>query len=312
MSVGLFVRSAASALTGSLGAGSVSLLGQMTRLAGTTMLSRGLTNTPAVQSGPLPKSSLARMPSFGEVDFELKDQKPNGLPAKELSLVQLYIGGCNHYWNMLPELAEQCKRAGADNAEIWATVRHLIVFAGYAPCLAATIKLRKEGVLTDFAAGKVGGAPGNAFELVYDKVTDTVRGKLHHWDPVLSEYIRRHLYGDVYSSPGLTMAQKQLLTVAFLGEANMHDQLYTHLIAAMRFGNTKEACESAMKVGFHMSPRPSIVLRPILRGAMRSLEQAHDKIQKQKAEGVDFSSPDVEIMDLSSVCIPEPPPKMNP
>ncbi len=38
--------------------------------------------------------------------------------------------------------------------------------------------------------GKVGGPPGNAFELVYSGATDAVRKKMHAVDPVLSEYIR--------------------------------------------------------------------------------------------------------------------------
>ena len=38
--------------------------------------------------------------------------------------------------------------------------------------------------------GKVGGPPGNAFELVYTVVTDAVRDKMHTVDPVLAEYIR--------------------------------------------------------------------------------------------------------------------------
>ena len=42
---------------------------------------------------------------------------------------------------------------------------------------------------------------------------------------------RRHLYGDIYSSPGLSLAQKQVLMCAFLGEANMHEQLFGHLLA---------------------------------------------------------------------------------
>ncbi len=42
---------------------------------------------------------------------------------------------------------------------------------------------------------------------------------------------RLHLYGDIYSSPGVSMRQKQLLMAAFLGQANMHDQLFGHLIA---------------------------------------------------------------------------------
>ena len=39
-------------------------------------------------------------------------------------------------------------------------------------------------------SGKVGGPPGNAFELVYTVVTDAVREKMHNVDPILAEYIR--------------------------------------------------------------------------------------------------------------------------
>jgi hypothetical protein len=42
---------------------------------------------------------------------------------------------------------------------------------------------------------------------------------------------RLHLYGDVYSSPGLELRQKQLLMVAFLGQADMHDELFGHALA---------------------------------------------------------------------------------
>ena len=95
-------------------------------------------------------------------------------------------------------------------------------FAGYGPCLAATNHLHAakvrlvlsiaipypcnaqvlgEPVLTlpvvahhqlleRDTPGKVGGAPGDAFELVYGVVTDAVREKVHAVDPVLAEYIR--------------------------------------------------------------------------------------------------------------------------
>ena len=42
---------------------------------------------------------------------------------------------------------------------------------------------------------------------------------------------RLHLYGDIYSSPGISLRQKQLLMCAFLGEANMPEQLFGHLLA---------------------------------------------------------------------------------
>ena len=45
-------------------------------------------------------------------------------------------------------------------------------------------------LLPENRPGKVGGPPGDAFELIYAGVTDKVREKLHSVDPVLGEYIR--------------------------------------------------------------------------------------------------------------------------
>jgi alkylhydroperoxidase/carboxymuconolactone decarboxylase family protein YurZ len=46
---------------------------------------------------------------------------------------------------------------------------------------------------------------------------------------------RAHLYGDVYSSPGLSLRRKQLLMCAALSEANMHEQLFGHALAVRPF-----------------------------------------------------------------------------
>ena len=53
---------------------------------------------------------------------------------------------------------------------------------------------------------------------------------------------RGHLYGDVYSSPGLDMQQKQVLMVAFLGQANMPDELYGHALAVSTTGFPYSSC----------------------------------------------------------------------
>lgn len=45
-------------------------------------------------------------------------------------------------------------------------------------------------LLPEETPGKCGGPPGNAFELVYAKVTDAVRRAVHTADPVLAEWIR--------------------------------------------------------------------------------------------------------------------------
>ena len=45
-------------------------------------------------------------------------------------------------------------------------------------------------LLPEDTPGKVGGPPGDAFEVVYGKVTDKVRRNMHAADPVLGELIR--------------------------------------------------------------------------------------------------------------------------
>ena len=96
---------------------------------------------------------------------------------------------------------------------------------------------------------KIGGPPGDAFELVYASVTDPVRAKVHSADPVLGEWIRLHLYGDIYSSPGLDMRRKQLIMCARLGQANMGEQLFGHAFAALRFGARAAELEEAVELG---------------------------------------------------------------
>ncbi len=46
-------------------------------------------------------------------------------------------------------------------------------------------------LLPEDTPAKIGGPPGNAFELVYDNVTDLVRKKMHAADPALGEWIRQ-------------------------------------------------------------------------------------------------------------------------
>lgn len=57
----------------------------------------------------------------------------------------------------------------------------------YSMCFAAMYGVQ---LLPEEVQGKCGGLPGNAFELVYAKVTDAVRRAVHRVDPILAEWIR--------------------------------------------------------------------------------------------------------------------------
>ena len=59
---------------------------------------------------------------------------------------------------LLPaDLARECYARGASVAQLRGCVRHLVVFAGYGPCLAATLALHKAKLLPEDAPGKVRG-----------------------------------------------------------------------------------------------------------------------------------------------------------
>eukprot|EP00884_Botryococcus_braunii_P011455 jgi/Botrbrau1/2030/Bobra.0047s0012.3 len=206
--------------------------------------------------------------------------KAMGLSTADKALIRLFMAATFHHWKVLPELARSCYKAGAKVAEVRGCIRHLIVVSGYGPCLAATNHLHAAQLLAEDTPGKIQGEPGNAFELVYGDVTAAVRKKLHMVDPVLAEYIRLHLYGDIYSSPGLDLRQKQLLMVAFLAEADMHEQLFGHLIAAMKFHVTKEECLKSIDIGFELSPRvASEAQNMVYKSALKTLELVRPEVR---------------------------------
>lgn len=105
------------------------------------------------------------------------------------------------------------------------------------------------------------------------------------------------LYGNVYSSPGISLAQKQLLMAAFLSAFDMPDQLFGHLLAAFKFGNSGKACEAAMTVAFEQS---GVTSAAIIQSAAETLQQAHAFLQTEG--GADWQA----VNTNASVTIPEP------
>lgn len=185
--------------------------------------------------------------------------------------------------------------------------------AGYTSSLAATKHLYDAQLLPEEVPGKSGGLPGNAFELVYSTVTDAVRRAVRKVDPVLADWIRVHLYGDVYSSPGLSMKQKQILMVAFLGQANMLEEMSGHALAAMRFGVTAEGCKQAVDLGFQwsvqrLSPAAQQDAQQVQQQAGEALQKAIERYNRKYANSGPYES-EVTIPDPSSVWLPPLPPR---
>ncbi|KAK9808538.1 hypothetical protein WJX73_006328 [Symbiochloris irregularis] len=232
---------------------------------------------------------------------------PQNLTQQDEQLLRVFLTACHYRWKELPVRAQAALDAGCTSAQLRATVRHLPIVAGYAPCLAAAKALHASGHLGEDTPGKMGGPPGNAFELVYAKVRDRVWQNLYQVDSYISEAIRIHAYGDIYSSPGLNLQQKQIFIIGFLGTADMHDELFGHCLAALRFGVPQAACEYTIRTAFQMDPSKPEALQ---RRAVKILAGASRKVKQNFPDGLP-PLPSVTIPDPESVRRSSPPPEAN-
>lgn len=229
----------------------------------------------------------------------------------DIGLIHLYTASCLFEWDKLPEYAMYIYSHGGTVEQVQACVRHLVVFSGYGPCLAAMSALKKKGAIPHDTPGKIPGiCHGNAFALVYEGVEASVRKKVYEADPVLESWIQTHLYGDVYSSPGLSMLQKQYLTIAGLVKSNMLDQLYGHAIAALRFGATEDFLKGIIDIVQHVTRRihGSCLATPAYIKAKRVIDMAMVKHAKARMDpSTNNQSYIINIHDPSSIFIPDPP-----
>ncbi len=278
-------------------------------------------------------------------------RKPNARAAllAELSLVHLYTAACLYHWDSLPSLAAQvhaCTPPDLDaTARVQATVRHLVVFCGYGPCLAAMTALKKvddqmlQRTIPHDTPGKISSCTGvddadctgtvrdtlkhndhnrgNAFQLVYSALSPKVRNTVYQADPVLENWIQNHLYGDVYSSPGLSMLSKQHLTIAGLVKSNMMEQLYGHALAALRFGGDEHMLKGIVDVVVWWQKKvngadeegdgdTSRAFRELERQGTKSkrvVDMAMAKYKRMKEDG-ELDTDDVVVNPPGTVCTP--------
>jgi hypothetical protein len=191
--------------------------------------------------------------------------------------------------------------------DLWVPVRTAYrSLAGYGPCLAATLALQKAKLLPEDTPAKVAGPPGEAFYFVYSSIASIVGRKVHNADPALAEWIRVHLYGDVYSSPGIDMRQKQLLMCARLAQADMGEQLFGHAIAGLRFGNSYEQLRQAIDIAFDAAQQYKDEVRL---EALKIVDLATAKFEKDLQGGRNardvLSKVEAAFMNCESVLIPE-------
>ena len=77
--------------------------------------------------------------------------------------------------------------------------------------------------------------------------TDEILGYLNEWHPDLAEFLLEHGFDALYTRPGLTLQQRQLINVTTLvTQGDTGNNLYNHLVASLNLGLTEEELREAL------------------------------------------------------------------
>lgn len=71
-------------------------------------------------------------------------------------------------------------------------------------------------------------------------VGQSVTGKVYEFCPVIDEYLRSHLFGDIFARDNLSHRYRELATVGALAGMNLEGQLRSHLAICRNLGYTQK------------------------------------------------------------------------
>lgn len=163
------------------------------------------------------------------------------LSAPDRTLVRLFAAIVTGRWEEVLRIRD------AEDAEPrWReAVLQAHLFAGFPRTVEAFEYLHD--VLPDAPMPK---AEGGAvlFDTIYGELADSVRARLHGFDPDFGRWITEHAYGRVLARGGLSADKRELLAVAALAVTDQERQLMSHVRGAVRCGAQPGEVEATIEV----------------------------------------------------------------
>ncbi len=156
---------------------------------------------------------------------------------------------------------EQATRKGLEDGltinEIKEIMVQLYAYCGFPKSINAVstlMKLSKEG--KKYKEGKAGKPlPKNADKNAIGEKTQTelcgspVKGELFEFAPAIDDYLKEHLFGDIFARGVLTNKEREIATVAALATiGNVEPQLNAHIQIAKNTGVTQEQVDEIISM----------------------------------------------------------------
>lgn len=172
------------------------------------------------------------------------------LPPYERSLLRLSVAICLGRWDIL---REERIAAGVTVDRGWReAVLQAHLFAGFPRVVEACRILAEAGGIgepdDDEAVHHPVSIPHGRelFGRIYAENAPAVERELHGYHPLLADWIQGHAYGRVLSRPGLSAAQREILSVGCLAALGQERQLASHARGAILCGAEPQTLRDAL------------------------------------------------------------------
>lgn len=130
---------------------------------------------------------------------------------------------------------KKLKSGEISNARLSATFLHLALLLGVPSALDALGRLKRAVGTVELAPFSRDASKGQStFDRIYGKKSKPVLRALHAVHPLIPEWIIEDVYGSVFHRPGLTLAEKELVTLTILALQDHAPQFRSHYEGARR------------------------------------------------------------------------------
>jgi len=173
--------------------------------------------------------------------------------SKKYLLPQIAVSSALNEFKLLRSYILQAKSEKIPFSKIYETLLQNYLFAGYPSALSSlkilkeyypNIKLPKVADMNLYHFRRKGEA---RCKKVYGNKFEQLIRNINNFSPELAEWLVLEGYGKVLGRPGLSFKERELCIVAVLAAMKFEDQLYSHIIGAIKAGASIEEIQMVIE-----------------------------------------------------------------